>query len=133
MLVRIADVLAALQLELEQYARTNNTEAFNRLRLLVFHPEADPVSLSPSPSTNRNLNTNAFQSHGQYQASISSSPFGPAPIMSSTVNGSGPSMDIPFISFISQLTERLGPLVFKTSPFYTIIEPLTPVLECKGW
>ena len=25
-----------------------------------------------------------------------------------------------------------GPLIFKESPFYTILEPLTPVVECKG-
>lgn len=25
-----------------------------------------------------------------------------------------------------------GPLVFKESPFYTILEPLTPIVECKG-
>lgn len=25
-----------------------------------------------------------------------------------------------------------GPLIFKESPFYTILEPLTAVVECKG-
>ena len=27
----------------------------------------------------------------------------------------------------------IGAPLFKASPFYTVIEPLTPVLECKGW
>lgn len=25
-----------------------------------------------------------------------------------------------------------GPLIFKESPFYTVLQPLTPVVECKG-
>lgn len=33
----------------------------------------------------------------------------------------------------SSLTNsRLGRLTFKSSPFYTIVEPLTPTVECKG-
>ena len=28
---------------------------------------------------------------------------------------------------------KIGAPLFKLSPFYTVVEPLTPVLECKGW
>ncbi|KAL2037021.1 hypothetical protein N7G274_010306 [Stereocaulon virgatum] len=103
--------------QLRRYAQGNNLESFSHLRHLVFHPDANATAtgLSPSPAAARAHPNNPPHLPSQYQHSFSSSSVRPgAPGITTNMNGSGPRAP-----------------QFKSSPFYTVVEPLTPVLECK--
>lgn len=50
--------------------------------------------------------------------------------MSPHLYSSGPSA--PLMKPHAAAHKSPGPLIFKESPFYTILEPLTAVVECKG-
>lgn len=103
--------------------------------------ESDPVSFDALARRIRATafpNTVPYQSptRPQYQPSpVSQSPaqarsaplgvsMSPHPYSS---GGSAPLMKPPVAAHKSP-----GPLIFKESPFYTILEPLTAIVECKG-
>lgn len=84
-------------------------------------------------------NTMPYQSHAgpQYQPPppVSQSPVqsrstAPGISMSPHPYTSGPSA--PLMKPPVAAHQSPGPLVFKESPFFTILESLTPVVECKG-
>ncbi|MCJ1276899.1 SUMO ligase siz1 [Puttea exsequens] len=104
---------------LHQYARHNDIEGFNRLRSLVYNPDADLSNLSPSPSTNQ-----VYQNHP---------PLPPVklhpPSFYNNPLRSGVSVAAPPIS--GHGSGSRAPQ-FKSSPFYSVLEPLTSVLECKA-
>jgi E3 SUMO-protein ligase PIAS1 len=103
--------------------------------------ESDPVSFDALARRIRATafpNTVPYQSptRPQYQPSpVSQSPAQArsAPLgvsMSPHPYSSGPSA--PLMKPPVTAHKSSGPLIFKESPFYTILEPLTPIVECKG-
>ncbi|CAI7628980.1 unnamed protein product [Penicillium glandicola] len=106
--------------------------------------ESDPVSfdalarrIRATTFPNTAPNTAAYQSPArpQYQPSpVSQSPAQArsAPLgvsISPHLYSSGPSA--PLMKPLASTHQSPGPLIFKESPFYTILEPLTAVVECK--
>ncbi|KAI9836683.1 MAG: hypothetical protein M1819_001319 [Sarea resinae] len=94
--------------QIQDYARRGNVPAFNRLKALVYSPDT-----AQTPGISR---------FGQ----SSSTP--PSPSGYSMQNGSirGAAPGLPRNSYVS------GRLVFKDSPFYTILEPLIGITECPA-
>ncbi|CAF9906400.1 SUMO ligase siz1 [Imshaugia aleurites] len=101
--------------KLYNYGDNNDIEGFSRLRSLVNNPDLDPVGLSPSPSSARAYPNNPLPAANHYQHSFSSSTRPGSHNMAPNVNATGP-----------------RPPQFKPSPFYSILEPLSPVLDCKA-
>ncbi|KAL6719580.1 E3 SUMO-protein ligase pli1 [Lecanora helva] len=101
--------------QLYHYGQDNNLEGFSRLRSLVLDPGSDPNALCPSPSVARPYSQNPQTSPNQYQSSFTSTSYKPG-----TTN----------MTSNSSSTGQRSPQ-FKQSPFYSVVEPLTPVLECK--
>lgn len=117
--------------DVENYARTGNTEGFNRVKNLVYSPDGILSPIAPRPGL-----------------SSSTKPSNPTPY--STVNGSGRPLGSAHLGMPPQAYApgriKKSPvhgagdctecyqarLVFKDSPFYSIIDALTPVIECKG-
>ncbi|MCJ1367733.1 SUMO ligase siz1 [Acarospora aff. strigata] len=96
---------------LESYARTGNIEGFNRVKNLVYNPDG-----ASTPTTPRS----------GYSGPIKTS----TPATYSTAHGLGRSIgSVP----VGMPPHPYAPvhLVFKDSPFYTILEPLTPIIECR--
>lgn len=102
--------------------------------------ESDPVSFDALARRIRATafpNTVSYQSptRPQYQpspvsqspAQARSAPLGVSMSPHPYSGGSAPLMKPPAAAHKSP-----GPLIFKESPFYTILEPLTAVVECKG-
>ena len=119
--------------ELQSYARSANYDEFNRLKSLVQNPDHDFTGYPPSRSSARPLSNNPMQPQNQYQNSFAASPSKPAHIMSPKSNTPGPSKSILKSGLNTFCADwHLGAPLFKPSPFYSIVEPLTPVLECKG-
>lgn len=100
--------------KLYSYGNNNDIEGFSRLRSLVNNPDLDPIRLSPSPSAARTYPNNSVPTPNHYQHSFSSSIRPGSHNMAPSINGTGP-----------------RPPQFKASPFYSILEPLSPVLDCK--
>lgn len=100
--------------KLYSYGNNNDMEGFSRLRSLVNNPDLDPAGLSPSPSTTRSYSNNSVAAPNHYQHSFSSSTRPGPPNMAPNVNGTGP-----------------RPPNFKTSPFYSVLECLSPIIDCK--
>ena len=102
--------------------------------------ESDPVSFD---ALARRIRATAFPNTAQYSSSrpqyqpspVSQSPAQtrPAPLgvsMPPHQYSSGPSA--PLMNPPTAAHKSSGPLIFKESPFYTILEPLTPIVECKS-
>lgn len=100
--------------KLWSYGTDNDIEGFSRLRSLINNPDLDPTGLSPSPSAARTYPNNSAPASNHYQHSFSSSTRPGPHNMAPNINGTGP-----------------RPPHFRLSPFYTILEPLSPVLDCK--
>ncbi|CAF9943477.1 MAG: SUMO ligase siz1 [Alectoria fallacina] len=100
--------------KLYSYGNNNDIEGFSRLRSLVNNPDLDPAGLSPSPSTARMYPNNSTSAPNHYQHSFSSSTRPGSHNTAPNVNGTGP-----------------RPPQFKASPFFSILEPLSPLLDCK--
>lgn len=101
--------------KLYSYGDNNDIEGFSRLRTLVNNPDSDTLGLSPSPSTARMYPSNSVPTPNHYQHSFSSSTRPGPHNMAPNLNGAG----------------TRSPQ-FKPSPFYSILEPLAPVLDCKA-
>lgn len=125
--------LPALTTELFSYTRNNNLEGFSRLRSLVYYPDANVAGLSPAPPTARSYPNHPPPPPNSYQPSSSNNgPFKPgAPGITQNMNGTGPSR-LDSSNKANFVNVYLGSPQFKPSPFYSVLEPLTSVLECKG-
>ncbi|KAJ5139105.1 transcriptional regulator family: Zinc finger MIZ-type [Penicillium bovifimosum] len=115
------------------------TLQFRIIQRLQYLSESDSVGFD---TLARRIRATTFPNTVSYQ-----SPTGlyqPAPVSQSPAQGrstahgismsplsytSGPSA--PLMNPPAAAHKSPGPLVFKDSPFYTILEPLTPVVECK--
>ncbi|MCJ1227734.1 SUMO ligase siz1 [Toensbergia leucococca] len=109
----VSGVKAAMQeriiSHIEGIARKGDIARLNRVKALVNNPDS-----SSSPATPRVLPVNTLHSPMVNQYTM--------------INGS----TRPQTSFAAALPSHGHPHVrFKESPFYTILEPLTPVIECK--
>lgn len=102
--------------------------------------ESDPVSFD---ALARRIRATAFPNTVPYQSParpqyqpppVSQSPAqarsAPLGVSMSPHSYSGPSA--PLMKPPAAAHKSPGPLIFKESPFYTILEPLTAVVECKG-
>jgi E3 SUMO-protein ligase PIAS1 len=102
--------------------------------------ESDTVSFD---ALARRIRATAFPGTVPYLSPTG--PYQPAPVSQSPTQGRSTALGISMspLSYTSGPSAPLmnppaaahkspGPLVFKESPFYTILEPLTPVVECKG-
>ena len=118
--------------ELYSYGNNNDIEGFSRLRSLVNNPDLDPAGLSPSPSTARMYPNNSTSAPNHYQHSFSSSTRPGSHNTAPNVNGTGPSIHGLELSHCYSAHRSLGPPQFKASPFFSILEPLSPLLDCKG-
>ncbi|KAL9122978.1 MAG: hypothetical protein Q9187_000462 [Circinaria calcarea] len=92
------------------YARSGDVDGFNRVKALVYNPDTTPSNL-PRTFHNSTL-TPATQPQAPITGGAVRLPNSFAPVMPSTAYA------------------HARPN-FKDSPFYSIVEPLTPVLECK--
>ncbi|KAJ5504681.1 Zinc finger RING/FYVE/PHD-type [Penicillium fimorum] len=134
---QLKDLLRHEGLQVSGLKATLQFRIIQRIQSLA---ESDPVSFDDLA---RRIRATAFPNTVQYQSPsrpqyqpspVSQSPAQtrPAPLgvsMSPHPYSSGPSaplMNPPAAAHLSP-----GPLVFKESPFYTILEPLTAVVECK--
>ncbi|MCJ1353067.1 MAG: SUMO ligase siz1 [Icmadophila ericetorum] len=91
-----------------------DVDALNRLKTLLDNPDGI------LPPTNRTQFPNIISpstQHGTLMTSALPRPISFGPVGTTTGTNQGTSVGRP---------------IFKESPFYTIIEPLTPVLECKA-
>ncbi|MCJ1471214.1 SUMO ligase siz1 [Pseudocyphellaria aurata] len=99
--------------QIEQYVRSRNIERYINLRTLINNPDGSHLNSSAGPPS--------FQS---------SKPSRPNQQQFALANG----VARPVVSLAAAMhsqsygTPRPS---FKDSPFYTILEPLTPVMECK--
>lgn len=125
-------LISTMTTELHNYARKNDLERFNQLRNLVYNPDANPADLSPSPSTNGVYGNNSLPpALNHYPQSFGSSMLRPGAPPPHT-NGSGPSKLTILAESITFADRLSGAPQYKMSPFFSVLEPLTPILECKG-
>ena len=134
MRTRLAD-LAILTADLQRYAHSANYDAFNRLKRLVANPDLDFNGYSPSPTSNRPLASDSSQAQNQYQSTFAANPSQSRHPQIMPQKTTGPGLRIICHTWCDgwNTDVLLGAPLFKSSPFYSILEPLTPVLECKGW
>ncbi|KAI9757847.1 MAG: SUMO ligase siz1 [Chaenotheca gracillima] len=107
-----AAMQARIITHIEDYARKGDVERFKRLRDLIFNPDSLQSPANPK------------YAHPQSGPStpITSTPYAPA---NGSLNGYGGA------SFASSPSFS-GRIMFNTSPFYTILESLTPTEQCPA-
>lgn len=98
-------ILISTLSELHDHAKNRDLERFDRLKGFINNPEALQLSASSLPSD--------YSSYSDFH-SVAGKKTARPPIM---------------------LAGNPAPIkpMFRESPFYTILEPLTDVYECKGW
>ncbi|KAJ5545348.1 transcriptional regulator family: Zinc finger MIZ-type [Penicillium sp. DV-2018c] len=133
---QLKDLLRYEGLQVSGLKATLQFRIIQRLQTLS---ESDTVSFN---ALARRIRATAFPGTAPY--STPTGPYPPAPVSQSPTQGrstalgismsphsytSGPSA--PLMNPPAAAHKSPGPLIFKESPFYTILEPLTPVVECK--
>ncbi|SLM35747.1 Zinc finger, RING/FYVE/PHD-type [Lasallia pustulata] len=116
----VSGVKATLQeriiAQVHKYARGGDLEGFNRVKDLVNDPDAALSPAAPHTVQSTTITPASTNSNNHYNM----------------VNGAGrPAATFGLAPPLPQ-PYHTGPTpIFKDSPFYTIVEPLTPVLDCK--
>lgn len=113
----VSGVKAAMQEriinQIEQYVRNRNIDGYINLRTLIHNPDGSLPNSSANPNSLQNSTPSRPNQH-QY----------------TLANG----IARPAVSLAAAIPSQpygAPRLSFKESPFYTILEPLTPVMECK--
>lgn len=113
----VSGVKAAMQEriinQIEQYVRNRNIDGYINLRTLIHNPDGSLPNSSANPNSPQNSTPSRPNQH-QY----------------TLANG----IARPAVSLAAAIPSQpygAPRLSFKESPFYTILEPLTPVMECK--
>lgn len=114
----VSGVKAAMQEriinQIEQYVRNRNIDGYINLRTLIHNPDGSLPNSSANPNSLQNSTPSRPNQH-QY----------------TLANG----IARPAVSLAAAIPSQpygAPRLSFKESPFYTILEPLTPVMECKA-
>jgi E3 SUMO-protein ligase PIAS1 len=118
-------------LDLNKLAAAGNVARIEHIRTQVngsgdapSSPSSPAYSNSPPPASSPHRS-----SLSQAPAQLQAPPLYSMPPNPSVSTGNSLTIDAPSIRFSDR---PAGRLLFKTSPFFTIIRPLTGVVECKG-
>ncbi|KAI9810959.1 MAG: SUMO ligase siz1 [Pycnora praestabilis] len=107
----LQDRIIKLLVEIQEHARKHDIDKFNRLSNLIKNPNAIQPPMNSGYGQNSSASPLTSSHHSMANAS-------------GRLPGSGPPLP--------RQPQSSSRLTFKESPFYTILEPLTPILDCPA-